>query len=482
MTEPSSPTPASVVVVDALMGSGKTTFAIEEMVSIANEAFSFDHPPTGRRFLYITPFNEEVKRIERALASHDGRRGPAFCAFSPDAVRGRKLLGLNRLLWNRENVVSTHALFHHIDEDTASALGEARYTLFMDEVAEFVRRYEISSADLAMLLRVGYLRVDKETRRVEWDDAPAEGRQYTGKHQELRRLCRLGKIVAGPPSKGGRTEAEGTPSVPTLLLWQFPVEFLSHFERVVVLTHLFDGSDMAAYLRMHGVRVEKYTLDHNAKLVPYSLAIERERIAKIRPLVEVYSGNDLNGIGRKEGRSEPLSKSWFDTDQDAAEGKKTLTLGRCTRTFFRERCGAKSRDTLWSTFKSVKPSLSKHAYARSFLVLNARATNDYRDRTCLAYLCNVFRHPFIKNYFDHRGVETFEDFYALSTLTQWIWRSAIRDGKPIRVYVPSERMRRLLCDFLEGKLPEAPSGTDAAPSDRFSFTPLVLPRNDCIDA
>lgn len=37
-----------------------------------------------------------------------------------------------------------------------------------------------------------------------------------------------------------------------------------------------------------------------------------------------------------------------------------------------------------------------------------------------------------------------EDLFALSTLLQWIWRSQVRDGKSIDIYIPSERMRSLL--------------------------------------
>ena len=41
-----------------------------------------------------------------------------------------------------------------------------------------------------------------------------------------------------------------------------------------------------------------------------------------------------------------------------------------------------------------------------------------------------------------------DDEYALSEMIQWIWRSAIRDGKEIWVYIPSRRMRELLKKWL----------------------------------
>lgn len=47
------------------------------------------------------------------------------------------------------------------------------------------------------------------------------------------------------------------------------------------------------------------------------------------------------------------------------------------------------------------------------------------------------------------GIEINEDIYALSTMLQWMWRSAIRRGEEIWVYVPSRRMRTLLKDWIE---------------------------------
>ena len=37
---------------------------------------------------------------------------------------------------------------------------------------------------------------------------------------------------------------------------------------------------------------------------------------------------------------------------------------------------------------------------------------------------------------------------ALSEMLQWVWRSAIRDDKPINLYIPSRRMRELLIDWI----------------------------------
>ena len=50
---------------------------------------------------------------------------------------------------------------------------------------------------------------------------------------------------------------------------------------------------------------------------------------------------------------------------------------------------------------------------------------------------------FIKN-----DIEINDDKFALSELVQFIFRSAIRNGKEILIYLPSKRMRNILQDWI----------------------------------
>ena len=103
---------------------------------------------------------------------------------------------------------------------------------------------------------------------------------------------------------------------------------------------------------------------------------------------------------------------------------------------------------MWTTYKDYKGLLSGKGYTSGFLSYNTRSTNEYRIKTHLAYCANIYFNPYLKNYFLDHGVEVKEDKFALSELIQWIWRSAIRDGKEIWIYIPSKRMRTLLQEWL----------------------------------
>ena len=66
------------------------------------------------------------------------------------------------------------------------------------------------------------------------------------------------------------------------------------------------------------------------------------------------------------------------------------------------------------------------------------------------------------NFYNNRNINNFIDklatpilfkvnMFSLSALIQWMFRSAIRDGKPIKIYIPSFRMRKLLNSWLDGE-------------------------------
>ena len=139
---------------------------------------------------------------------------------------------------------------------------------------------------------------------------------------------------------------------------------------------------------------------------------------------------------------------------------------------------AKAQDILWTCPKEYYKQLKGKGYIRvrkltqeelilpktekekiekklsCFLSSNAKATNDFRERSVLAYCVNMFLNPYTKKYFkkknlkDGTQIEVNEELFALSCMLQWIFRSQVREGKPITVYIPSARMRNLLQRWL----------------------------------
>lgn len=162
-----------------------------------------------------------------------------------------------------------------------------------------------------------------------------------------------------------------------------------------------------------------------------------------KKLIHICENEKMNMIGEDKGT---LSKSWY------INNKKDFGMDKLKNNitnFFRNIRNDCSSDNIWTTFKDYKSSLKGKGYTKGFLPLNSRATNEYRNRTSIVYPVNRYLNPYIKNFFIYNGINIDEDGYALSEMLQFIWRSAIRDGKEIWVYIPSTRMRSLLKVWIE---------------------------------
>ena len=63
------------------------------------------------------------------------------------------------------------------------------------------------------------------------------------------------------------------------------------------------------------------------------------------------------------------------------------------------------------------------------------------------YLYDQYPNPYIARWLGNSTKE-FADAYALTELIQLVWRSRVRRGEPIIVYLPSSRMRALFETWL----------------------------------
>lgn len=102
--------------------------------------------------------------------------------------------------------------------------------------------------------------------------------------------------------------------------------------------------------------------------------------------------------------------------------------------------------------KSPRTLLKGKGYTKGFVPCNARATNNFSHKESLAYTVNRFMNPYEKKFFIAKGAKVNEDMFALSEMIQWIWRSRIREGKPINLYIPSKGMRTILQNYFDSDL------------------------------
>ena len=200
------------------------------------------------------------------------------------------------------------------------------------------------------------------------------------------------------------------------------------------------------FFDLHKIRYKKYMLNYDNDLIEHNINLEYQKRKNIADLIDIYEGK-FNKIGEKIGKSIPLSKSWYTRIKGQKNTSIFKQLKSNTENFFRTVTNTESDYNMWTTFNSYKKDVKGKLYSRNnvnFVPCNAKGTNKYRNKKALAYLINFFITPDIKKFITHYDINFDEDLFALSALLQWIWRSQIRDGKPIQIYIPSERMRGLL--------------------------------------
>lgn len=411
----------AVTVIDSIMGSGKTSVMVTTMNHQHHEAASRGATPP--KFIYVTPILSEVDRITSAC--------PALSFKNPQPINGRKYWGLQELIKSGENIATTHSLFSRLTRDIYEDLQKQGYTLVIDEALDCVSLFEgLTKADFELMMEQGMLSVDPDTHRLVWNEQ--DHGKYRGKFDHIMGLARNGNLIYYRNS---------------LILWEFPIEFIDCFQQVFILTYLFHGSAMANYLKAGGVEMDMWAVQ-GGKLIPWGSVDEATIKAQLCELVSIYEGSS-NAIGtpRRGTKESPLSSSWF----KKADPEALAKLKASTENFFKKVSQTPSKDNAWTTFKPHKGKLAGEGYSRGFLPNNLRATNEHIEKRAMAYLQATHYHPYIEGYFLDRGVTVYRDLYSLSEMLQWIWRSQVRRGDPIHLFIPSERMRTLLKAWLDSE-------------------------------
>ena len=399
-----------ITVIDAIMGAGKTTWAKEELI----------YKDLDRNILYITPFLETTEQIARDAWTKVGRR-----IATPKNKGQGKIGNLAELLDNAYDIAATHELFRRFDTNCKEALERNKYTLIMDETLDAVESYKFTEKDdFEYLLNKHDIEVDNGGM-IHWIGSNLETR-----FDDVRILAQNNCLFKVDDK---------------FFVWHFPHDVFGMFEKVYILTYLFEGSLMKYYLDMYGIPYQIKTLKHTES---GNIIIDYEKPNKdsIRERIDIYQGKLNENLRLK---TTGLSKSFY---QARKINSKTIDqLQKNMYNYKHNIIKADSNDVMWTTFQFVKGSLRGKGYTNGFVACNCRGVNDYRDRTCLMYCVNWYANPEIKKFFEKHGIEINQDMIALSAMLQWIWRSNIRvsdSNATINLYIPSKRMRNLLMNWL----------------------------------
>lgn len=400
-----------VKICDAIMGSGKSQSAISYMN---------DHP--DKRFIYITPYLDEARRIKDGcpdLNFVEPRKDLGKYGFS-------KILHTKALLEERANITTTHSAFRWYTEEIADLIRNGGYTLMIDEAVDVFQEVKYSEGDVQLFLDSGYFTY--EDGRYQFN-----GQEYTGSRlSDLYNMIRCNNLI----------KVDGSTGSSHFFYWTFPPNVICAFDDVIVMTYLFASSELRYFFDIHHMDYQYIGIHRDGSSYHFVDAPDYvpEYVSTLKDKIHIFDNPKLNEVGR---RKQALSANWFRTHTD-----EKRQLKNNIHNYFQNYQRARSADVMWSTFTGSISSLRGKGYWNQDVVFNMKASNNYRDRHVLAYCVNIFASPRVVRFFEKFGIKYDEDGRALSTMIQWIWRSAIRDGEEIYLYIPSSRMRRLLTDWI----------------------------------
>lgn len=403
-----------IKVCDSIMGSGKSSAAI-----------NYINSHKRKKFIYVTPFLDETVRIQGACPDHHfikpSNRSPEF-GFSKKSHTAE-------LIKQGKNITTTHQAFRMYDLDMLDDIRKHHYTLIIDEALEVLDQYSLDSDDMHLLLASGY--VEDRGGKI----YPSSSKKYAGvAFKEL-----FEKMNARGAVESGDTDVE----LNSCVYWLLPPSLLTSFDDVIIMTYMFDTHEMRCMLEVNHLDYEYIYVKNSGGRFEFSDKKQPAPayVRNIKSLVNICDSEKLNAVGDD---MYALSMSWFKSCDDGVE-----ILKKHMYNYIRNVTMARGSDVIWSTYSGYKDRLKGKGYSTSFLQFCSRATNEYADRTTCIYAVNVFMNVGVRLYCKRHGVDIDDDRYALSVMSQWLWRSAIRNGKPINVYIPSKRMRGILVDWLD---------------------------------
>ncbi len=413
-----------VGVVDAVMGSGKTSAIINWM-----------NARPDRKFIFATQYIDECCRIRDAC--------PKLCFRLPQSDDGTKSTDVLRLISGGDNIALSHSLLSRFTDDMLDVLRGQNYVLIMDEVFDVMHTVDVTEADKQLLMDSGSIQGDELTGSMSWT---RDNYYKDSKFYDLKQRMDLGGVVESEDRK--------------MMEWMYRPDMFEEFDEVYLLTYMFDWSPMRFYFEIVGIPYffigvrkdehDEYTLCRVDEMPPANL--------DIRSKIHLIDNPKRNELGNPYYA---LSKHWYKDGTKMRDDHTALMRGAMRKLQQAEWDGVPASDIMWSTFSDdirsavvseIVNGKRRHRFSGTFVEFSCRAKNAFGHKHHLAYLVNVFLPSALSIMLSNHGISTtreLKDGYATSVMVQWIWRSAIRNGEEIWLYMPSRRMRELLNKWID---------------------------------
>lgn len=404
-----------IKVVDAICGSGKTTWVFEYMK--ANK---------DKRWLFVSPYLSETGdgrtkgRIQEEL--------PDMNFKSPSAAPN-KTESFKRLATNGYNIAITHSLFHSFSMEIAEILEQNEYHLIVDETLDLISLYDdIEKQDVICLIKANMI-IKQPNGQLKWNHT--EYPDYSGRDTAIKDMC--------------DTEALWLHGE-NVLIQRVPPTIIKSCKSCTILTYMFAGSLMRCWFELNDLKYQ-YAYPDTLRKEEDIRAIIREKLKIVKPTKYVF---DLQTDDQGLYLNTIFSSNWYKNNY-----KDEVTFKRIKASIVTQLQENMSKGkTFWTTFKKYKHLLEGKGYTRAvkgvepFVPKNMRASNEYAEFTNCLYTVNVYPDLTLVHHLHQFGITVDKDGYALSEMIQFLFRGSIRQHKEMYILVLSNRMRNLLENYL----------------------------------
>lgn len=430
---------------DEIMGTGKSYSALRYIENLAL--------CSGERWIFCTEYLDEIERrtIENPIAA-------PFWRTPTETGDDTKTDHLIELLKEPDTklIGITHALLLSASNNpfVNTLLKSKGYKLFLDETIDLITPYNgVKFGDFLKCLDRKEISINDLFGKVEWlvDDSVVTHGNVTST-DKLKKDSNKG-IVYSAVQSGSVGDS--------VILVEIQNEIIfKQFDRIILATYNINNSLFDAYLKVKNI----------PRVVCRDVVCSRKTTKEtIRNNIDFISKYD------RQFRGMALSGNWYKAESSTddykiinktikAIGDKSGCRGNAHLLGFTvpaDRLG-KQRDT-----KKVQPTgyphtvcsvvvdakgaeQEEHSKALSaYVPCNARASNEYANKTVMVHAFNRYAMVPVTRFLDHYNVEYSNEVFALNELVQWVWRSAIRNGEPIKLAILSTRMRDLFVRWLD---------------------------------
>jgi len=334
---------------------------------------------------------------------------------------------LTHLLCNGKNVAMKSSLLNYCGDALQKAIRCNGYILISPEDAiiwaDKIKKYNSANMEEA-IRRKQLLMVAHDT----WLLSPAHKEAYVLNMLGIPAHTYNGRLLLRLSAKDRST-----------MYWGLQPQLFESFAEAYIFHPMMQASQVSHYMQAVGVRHKWDTTG------PHSYD-------ELRPLLHIVNDTRYNQKGED---SKAYTTHWYAKKEENTAGVYKDMLNVLLHTGAgRER----REDIAYVMPEDVLDQLDEAKIRSVFRGRGFAPAQQYSGNSCsttsvLCYCANTYLPSSSINYLHKNGADLTQDAYALYRMLRWIGRTAIRDRKPVTVYVPSKRMRTLLVSWLNQQDP-----------------------------